>query len=808
LTTLSRLGSLFWRSRRNQRNALTSGGPLLNRRDASASLGIVSIVLLLFSDAIFRGRVFYERDLHIDWYTQMESFVRSVAAGSWPLWDNSIAFGQPLLADPSAEILYPLTWLNFLMQPWWYYTVFVVFHACLAGLGLYRLGFRIGLSHLGALAAAAVWMTSGPFVSMVNLWHHFATAAWMPWVLLAADRALDAPRLPRSLTWGVVAACQIVAGSADICAMTALLSIGLVAVRIRWRAWSDPSNRRLLSQLLVAAVIMTLASAGVWAPVLDIARRSSRWNFPEEMRTAWSVERYTLPNLVLPVSDESLRLLKPRPAAPVPEPPAPLLASVYLGLPALGLVALAVASGNAAWRGPLIVSFVVGLLASMGRNTPFLGLALRLVPALRILRYPYKAMIVAALAWALLVGLGVDAWASAASGSGRNSRRARVAPLVLFPATIALLGLVDFSPLAGMADSDRMHVTWALASAAAMTILFLWGGTVGAPRAARASVVLILGDLMLAHRGQNRTAAPAAVSFRPPVIDAIASVDHSRVYVYDYQTPGSSARYLGRDDPYMIYAPPPGQSLEATQVLSLRLYPFPPVAGRWGIENSYDLDFRGLYPLPLAELAQRLRSVEGTPAHQRLLQLGAVRSVVSLHLAGLQDLDLASTIPSLFPEPIRVFHVGGALPRAYAVSGARIADGELALATLTDPDFDPETEIVLPGGLAQRPDPSFRGRMRLASLKPDRVEIEADLGAPGYVVLVDSFDPGWRASVDGADAEVLRANVAFRAVRVQAGRHSIRMVYRPRAVVWGLVASALSAFGLAAILRHSRTEPD
>ena len=76
---------------------------------SAASLAIVALVLLLFSDAVFRGRVFYERDLDIDWYAQMESFVRSIAAGSWPLWDNSIAFGQPLLADPSAEILYPLT---------------------------------------------------------------------------------------------------------------------------------------------------------------------------------------------------------------------------------------------------------------------------------------------------------------------------------------------------------------------------------------------------------------------------------------------------------------------------------------------------------------------------------------------------------------------------------------------------------------------------------------------------------------------------------------------------------------------------
>ncbi|MFI5184125.1 MAG: hypothetical protein ACHQNV_07000, partial [Vicinamibacteria bacterium] len=478
----------------------------MNRRDAAASLGIVSVVLLLFSDAVFRGRVFYERDLQIDWYTQMESFARSAAAGSWPLWDNTIAFGQPLLADPSAEILYPLTWLNLVMQPWWYYTVFVIFHACLAGFGVYFLARRLGLSRLAGLASATIWIASGPYVSMVNLWHHFATASWMPWVLLAADRAIGAPRLRRSLTWGAVATCQVAAGSADVCAMTALLCLGLLAMRIRWRAWKDPSNRRLLCHAALAAVVTTLASAAVWGPVVDIARGSSRWNFPEEMRTAWSVEKYTLPNILLPVSDDSLRLLRLRPAAPLPEPPAPFLASLYLGLPTLGLVALALASSKLAWRLPLMVPIGIGLLTSMGRNTPFLGFAVRLVPVLRILRYPYKAMIVVSLAWALLAGFGADALASGAEGSGRDGRRPRLAALVLLAATIALFGLTAVSPLGGMSDSDRLHATWAFAAATVMIVLLLRGGAAGAPTVASASVVLILGDLLLAHRGQNRTA--------------------------------------------------------------------------------------------------------------------------------------------------------------------------------------------------------------------------------------------------------------------------------------------------------------
>ena len=59
------------------------------------------------------------------------------------------------------------------------------------------------------------------------------------------------------------------------------------------------------------------------------------------------------------------------------------------------------------------------------------------------------------------------------------------------------------------------------------------------------------------------------------------------------------------------------------------------------------------------------------------------------------------------------------------------------------------------------------------------------------------WDPGWRATVDGVPAEVLRANHGFRAVAAPAGAHRIEMIYRPRPLVVGL---AISAVGWLAVL--------
>jgi uncharacterized membrane protein YfhO len=74
------------------------------------------------------------------------------------------------------------------------------------------------------------------------------------------------------------------------------------------------------------------------------------------------------------------------------------------------------------------------------------------------------------------------------------------------------------------------------------------------------------------------------------------------------------------------------------------------------------------------------------------------------------------------------------------------------------------------------------------------VRAQASLSNPGYLVLVDTFDPGWRVRVDGHPATLLRANIAFRAVLLPPGTHEVTFLYRPWSVGLGLT---LSATGLA-----------
>jgi hypothetical protein len=130
-----------------------------------------------------------------------------------------------------------------------------------------------------------------------------------------------------------------------------------------------------------------------------------------------------------------------------------------------------------------------------------------------------------------------------------------------------------------------------------------------------------------------------------------------------------------------------------------------------------------------------------------------------------------------------------------------VLEDAAALTRVQDPSFDPRTDVVLATSAAPADAAGAPGTSRVVERRADRLVIEATLPSPGYVVDVETWDPGWRASVDGREVPLLRANVAFRAVSVPAGSHRVELVYRPLSVRLGLLVSALAlAAGLAASL--------
>jgi len=150
---------------------------------------------------------------------------------------------------------------------------------------------------------------------------------------------------------------------------------------------------------------------------------------------------------------------------------------------------------------------------------------------------------------------------------------------------------------------------------------------------------------------------------------------------------------------------------------------------------------------------------------------------------------------------IVLFEQRRALPRVYLSHRVTSApEPEALLAALSRSDFDPRAESYVEASPSDLPrlEP-LRGdeHVRLVRDELHEVEIEAQLGSRGLLVLADSFYPGWIAEVDGEATPILATNHLFRGVVVEAGRHRVVFRYRPRSVRLG---AALSGLGLAVMI--------
>ena len=88
--------------------------------------------------------------------------------------------------------------------------------------------------------------------------------------------------------------------------------------------------------------------------------------------------------------------------------------------------------------------------------------------------------------------------------------------------------------------------------------------------------------------------------------------------------------------------------------------------------------------------------------------------------------------------------------------------------------------------------------------EPQRVVIEADLTAPGLVVLADSWHHDWQVAVSSAGgppqaAPIRRTNRIHRGVGLPAGRHVLEFRHHSRTFAWTWPVT-LAAWGMAGVV--------
>ncbi len=237
----------------------------------------------------------------------------------------------------------------------------------------------------------------------------------------------------------------------------------------------------------------------------------------------------------------------------------------------------------------------------------------------------------------------------------------------------------------------------------------------------------------------------------------------------------------------------PGGTLAAEHIRDLNFYTF--------VDNKSDLPIRKLYGDGIILRGFVCNALPDTAELQHpywdLMGLRYVLATQPMTHAGKR----------VGPEQIGdddyfVYERESALPRARFVDSLTTIDDENELVDrLADPALDPRATVFvssadaeLLGALpADGGDPSGRVA-KFVHEDGKRTSVAIAAGAAGYLVLADTFFPGWQATIDGTPAEIVRGNLYQRVIRIPAKECVLEMRFEAQGFKAGLVV------GLAALV--------
>jgi hypothetical protein len=346
--------------------------------------------------------------------------------GQLPLWNPTTCGGAPYLGNPQAAFFYPPSWLFWALDARATVSWVLVAHHVAAGLGAFGLARACGASRLGACATGVAFLASPVLVARTSEGHMGTLGAvtWAPWAFWMYERYRRGDS-PYGVGLAVALALSALAGHIQE-AYYLVLALSLVCVydaaRLA-RAGDGAGAKRLLLHWPVVGMAAGGLAAAELIPMAVFARNSAR--------TAGLFGGISAASSAGPAN--LAQLLRPF-ALGGPQtyhgPGSYFWESLcYFGVVPLGAAAAGlwcVLRERAAAGRVAAVGFVAFLFA-MGGFTPLYPLMHRLVPGVRLFRFPSRALFLPALGVAVLFGRGVDRVARARVPGARALAAALVA---------------------------------------------------------------------------------------------------------------------------------------------------------------------------------------------------------------------------------------------------------------------------------------------------------------------------------------------------------------------------------------------
>lgn len=429
----------------------------------------------------------------------------------------------------------------------------------------------------------------------------------------------------------------------------------------------------------------------------------------------------------------------------------------------------------------LLILIAVSFLFGMGKNTPVFPWLYRHVPTFSMFQAPTRWTIWAEFSLSMLAALGTNTL-KRPTGKVLYWTRLGVAGAVAISIGAGLVGIFSENIIGVIKPSflraSAMTSIWGVGAGILMLTAphvpssrfdesrsgenwWFWGVT-----------IFIAADLLVAGWGQNPGIGRNFYDTTPGTISQVKPLlGDQRLFIFpDTEDDLKYTRFFRAN----TFAPPEDFTgwinLRDTFLPNLSLLDDIPTA------NNFDPLVPGRYQQWISAFDQASLQIKS-----ELLNLMDVRIV--------EDVDNSNPFGIQFQQK-------SPYPRFRWVScGILVANGDQSLDRILNGNVNFDSEVVLESDISvQIPDcqESTDVSVQTKSTSPNRLNVEVEASASGFLFIADVWYPGWKAWIDDTPTPIMRANYLFRALRIPAGNHEVTLAYNPPWFYFGATISVVT----------------
>ncbi len=750
-------------------SALPNTREAVDAREASHALAALLFALCALALAFpwLSGEVTIPWDAKAHFQPQFAFLAHALHAGQSPAWTPNVFAGMPQIADPQSLIFAPFFLLAAALvpEPSFILEDAIVFAMlAMGGFALIAYFKDRGWSAAGALVAALAFAFGGSAAWRIQHTGQIMSLSWLPVALWLLARMFDR----RSIAYGAAAgaaAAFMVLGRDQVAFLGALTLAAYVLYRL---ACDDAPFARALAPLAAAALAGAAIVVIPLAFTLELAANSNRPEIDLDGAHKGSLPPASFLTLIcanLFGTDGPLADFWGPPSGESDIFLARNMTDVYAG--ELTIVALIAALGRRFFTDREIIFFsgvaVFFALYALGRYTPAYAIFYH-VPGVDLWRRPADATFLFGFALAILAGYAVS---RLERGEGLPLPWLTGAILAFF--AIAAAYALGKGRLAMAASPLAISAAFALGALA--LVLAMRARRLGGTALVLAVATLVTADLAVNNGPNESTALP------PGQFDVLRADSADPVLLFLKERLRESAAPDRRDR--IELAAIDFHWPNATLVHGLdhdlgynpiRLKLFEDATGAGDhLALPEQREFSALYPAyraPLSDLLGLRYIATGVP----------VEAIDKRYKPG--DLTELTQIGK-----VHIYENKSAFPRVFVATCAMHVDFAKMLKTGEWPEADYRETVLLeapPLCHSRKGLPPDAAQAQITSYGNTEIVIEAR--APqggGWLVLNDVWHPWWFATLDGEAADIMRANVLFRAIPIPEGRHEARFVFAP-----------------------------